>query len=116
MIRHVQRDDIGAFGDAGIAGGRVELRQPWRLGQFPRKRVFTPARADEKDIHAKRFLSFRAASMGQDARRHLDDTARQRKLDQVVHNRKDRKDEAGIDRDIGQLPLLAQGAGISVEA
>ena len=39
-------------GDSGVAGGGVEVAERRALGDLPRQRVLTTARADDEDVHA----------------------------------------------------------------
>ena len=51
MIGDVERDELGAFRDAGIARRGVELPELRRLRELPGQRMLAPAGADEEDVH-----------------------------------------------------------------
>ena len=44
-------------GDAGVAGGGMELVEIRRLAEFPGERVLAPARADQKHLHTRTLAS-----------------------------------------------------------
>ena len=53
MIGHIQRYAGGVRGNAGVAGRCIECIAKRRLRQLPCQRMFTPATADQKDVHAR---------------------------------------------------------------
>lgn len=51
VVGDIERDKPCVIGNARVPRRGVELAQPWRLRQFPRQRMFAPARAQQQDIH-----------------------------------------------------------------
>ena len=50
-IGNIEHDQFCAFADARIAGGGVELGEPWRLGNLPGERMLASAGTDEEHVH-----------------------------------------------------------------
>jgi len=44
MVPHIKPDKLGMLRNSRVAGRRIELAEAGRLREFPRQRMFTPAR------------------------------------------------------------------------
>ena len=53
VIGHIQFNQFGMLGNAGIAGSSIEFLERRGLRQLPRQGMFAATRTDQQDIHGR---------------------------------------------------------------